>query len=83
MGAYPKLESRIALPDLTTIQFSEVPAKIPEPASFWRTNRTCSELHEMAGFPKIRGTVLGVPVIRIIVFGGSPYLEKLPLKNCL
>ena len=34
------------------------------------------------GFPKIRGTVLGVPIIRTIVFWGlywgSPYFWKLP-----
>ena len=34
------------------------------------------------GVPKIRGTILGVPIIRAIVFGGSilgfPYLGKLP-----
>ena len=35
------------------------------------------------GFPKIRGTFLGVPIIRIIVFGGlyilgSPSFGKLP-----
>ena len=32
-------------------------------------------------FPKIRDTLLGVPIIRTIVFGsilGYPYLEKLP-----
>ena len=35
-------------------------------------------------FPKIRGTRLGVPIIRTIVFPGSilgcPYLGKLPHK---
>ena len=34
------------------------------------------------GFPKIRGTCLGVPMIRITVFWGSilgfPYFGKLP-----
>ena len=34
------------------------------------------------GFPKIRGTILGVPIIRTIVFWGSilgsPHFEKLP-----
>ena len=34
------------------------------------------------GFPKIKGTFLGVPIIRFIVFWGSilgfPYLGKLP-----
>ena len=34
------------------------------------------------GFPRIKGTFLGVPIIRIIVFGGlywgSPYVGKLP-----
>ena len=32
------------------------------------------------GFPKIRGTFLGAPIIRMIVFGvtlGSPYFGKL------
>ena len=37
------------------------------------------------GFPKIRGTILGVPIIRITVFLGSmlgsPYLGKLPLAH--
>ena len=36
------------------------------------------------GFPKIRGTFLGVPLIRITVINGSrlrsPYLGKLPIK---
>ena len=41
------------------------------------------------GVPKIKGTVLGVPIIRIIVFWGlywgSPCFGKLPheLQNCL
>ena len=33
------------------------------------------------GFPKIRGTFLGVPIIRISILGsilGSPYFGKLP-----
>ena len=34
------------------------------------------------GFPKIRGTILGVPIIRTIIFWGSmlgsPYFGKLP-----
>ena len=36
------------------------------------------------GFPKIRGTFLGVPIIRIIVFLGllgSPYFGKLPYRD--
>ena len=38
------------------------------------------------GFPKIRGTILGVPIIvRVIVFWGSilrsPYLGKLPYRS--
>ena len=36
------------------------------------------------GFPKIRGTLLGVPIIRIIVSWGSilgsPYFGKLPFR---
>ena len=36
-------------------------------------------------FPKIRGTFLGVPIIRIIVYWGSilgsPYFGKLPYGN--
>ena len=34
-------------------------------------------------FPKLRGTFLGVPIIRTIVFWvyiGSPYFRKLPNK---
>ena len=33
------------------------------------------------GFPKIRGTILAVPIIRIIVFGGS-ILGPPILGNC-
>ena len=37
---------------------------------------------EGLGFPKIRGTLLGIPIIRTIVFLGSifgfPYSGKLP-----
>ena len=36
------------------------------------------------GFPKIRGTILGVPIVRTIVFGecilGFPYFGKLPYR---
>ena len=36
------------------------------------------------GFPKIRGTISGVPIIRITIFlglyWGSPYLGKLPCQ---
>ena len=36
------------------------------------------------GFPKIRGTFLGVPIIRIVIYWGSmlgsPYLGKLPYQ---
>ena len=38
------------------------------------------------GFPKIGGTILGVPLIRIIVLGsivGSPYFGKLPQGKAL
>ena len=39
-------------------------------------------LLDMAGFPEIRATMLGVPIIRTIAFWGprlgSPYLWKLP-----
>ena len=30
------------------------------------------------GFPKIRGTFLGVPIISFVVFWGTPYFGKLP-----
>ena len=33
-------------------------------------NRRTSDLRNMWGFPRIRGTIMGVPIIRIIVFGG-------------
>ena len=36
-------------------------------------------------FPKIRGTILGVPIRRTIVFLsilGSPYFGKLPYEAC-
>ena len=36
------------------------------------------------GVPKIRSTILGVPILRTIIFGGvywAPYLEKLPYKD--
>ena len=37
------------------------------------------------GFPKIRGAILGVPIIRIILFWGSilgsPYFGKLPYRS--
>ena len=36
--------------------------------------------HVRLGFPKIRGTILGVPIIRIIVFGGL-YWGPLVLGN--
>ena len=36
------------------------------------------------GVPKIRGALLGVPIVRIIVFGGSilgyPYFGKIPYR---
>ena len=39
------------------------------------------------GNPKIKGTPLGVPIIRIIVFwgldSGPPYFEKLPFGESL
>ena len=41
----------------------------------------------IGGFPKIRGTLLGIPIIRTIVFGelygGSPYFGKLPSWFCM
>ena len=36
---------------------------------------------KMWGFPKIRGTFLGIPIIRIIVFGGL-YWGSSILGNC-
>ena len=44
---------------------------------------TAPDLQETWGFPTIRGTVLGVSIIRIIIFLGlyilgSPYLGKPP-----
>ena len=47
-----------------------------------------STLRKIWGFPKIRGAILGVPIIRIIVFLGSilgsklPYLQKPMLEVC-
>ena len=32
--------------------------------------------HKVEGFPKLGGTILGVPIIRTVL--GSPYLGKLP-----
>ena len=36
------------------------------------------------GFPKVRGTFLGAPIMRPIVFGGllgSPHFGKLPFRE--
>ena len=45
------------------------------------------KLRTIWGLPKIRGTILGVPIIRIIVFWGlywgPPKFGKLPFKNTL
>ena len=35
--------------------------------------------HEKGGVPKIRGTILGVTIIRIIVYWSHPYFGKLPI----
>ena len=45
---------------------------------------TAISVNRIWRFPKIGGTILRVPIIRIVVFGGSilgsPYFGKLPFR---
>ena len=49
--------------------------------------KRCVLLKDSWGIPKIRGTFLGVPIIRTLVFWGlywgPPYLGKLPVSHHL
>ena len=57
----------------------------PVPRACILRNHTTLRVGIIGWVPKIRGTILGVPIRRIIVFGsmlGSPNSGKLPIAVC-